>query len=312
MKPATSARQTAVNPARGGTLPDPFPRKALKQLTGSLKEQTRSYRKALKRCQRKFSEKAIHASRVETRRLLASAELLGGFINPARLKKVREAISAHLDTFDELRDTQVQLPTVEKLLRQFPTARPFHDYLGDRERQLTKKTRRRVKHIPARRLGKLMSSLREEVGERFARSTGKAATTILLRSVNRAYDRTRQLRKAIDARDTATIHKTRVAFKKFRYMVETLAGHLPGIAEDYLAEMQHYQTMMGEIQDAEVLLHSFDRYLRKKELSIATAARFRAELLRRRQWLIRVYLDAAGQLLDFWPLRPRRSEAVRV
>jgi CHAD domain-containing protein len=120
--------------------------------------------------------------------------------------------------------------------------------------------------------------------------------------VDGAFRRARQLRTRINPRDPWTIHRTRVAFKRFRYMVEALAERLPGVTGERLAAMRHYQTMMGEIQDAEVLLRTLDKFLRKKEIKPEAARRFRAELLRRRQRLIRIYLKAADQLLEFWPL----------
>jgi hypothetical protein len=84
-------------------------------------------------------------------------------------------------------------------------------------------------------------------------------------------------------------------------MVETLAPYLNNCNEEFLERMHHYQSMMGDIQDAQVLLRTFDKFLRKCDVTSQAALRFREELLRRRQWLIQVYLEAAGQLLRFWP-----------
>jgi len=61
-------------------------------LGDSLQVQWRRYRKRLKRCQERFSEEAVHASRVETRRLLATVELLRAFIPEDDLKKARRAL----------------------------------------------------------------------------------------------------------------------------------------------------------------------------------------------------------------------------
>jgi CHAD domain-containing protein len=84
-------------------------------------------------------------------------------------------------------------------------------------------------------------------------------------------------------------------------MVELLAEYL--CADDkMLDEMQHYQTMMGDIQDADVLLRSFDKFARKKNIRSEQANQLREELLRRREWLIKVYMDAAGQLREFLPV----------
>jgi CHAD domain-containing protein len=273
----------------------------------SLKQQWKRYRKELKRCQHGCSTSAIHSFRVETRRLLSSLELLGGFLPARQVEKAERLLKRQLDIFDDLRDTQVQLAAVGGMRRAYPAARPFHACLWEWEERFARKTRKNIRKVKPARLGKLIAACRWEVEERLGKSTPRKALAALLRSVDRAFGRTRRLRTRIDARDTWTIHRTRVAFKKFRYMVEALAERLPAVTRERLAAMHHYQTMMGEIQDAEVLLQTLDKFLRKQQIEPATARRFRAELLRRRQRLIRVYLKAADQLLEFWPLPDSRA-----
>ena len=274
---------------------------SLNHLAGSLKKQWKRYRKELRRCQDKFSEKAIHDSRVETRRLLSTVELLGGFLDAACVRKVQRALKRHLDTFDDLRDTQVQLRIVAGMRRDYLGARPFYDYLLERERRFAKRTRKSIKEVKTSRLAELIAACRAEVEKERRDCAPRQASKLLLRSVNNTFARTKQLRARINPRRTDTIHRTRVAFKKFRYMVETLADYLPSANEELLSAMHHYQTMMGNIQDTEMLLKALDKFVGKKEVEPGPARRFRDELLRRRQWLIRVYMDAAGQLLEFWP-----------
>lgn len=185
--------------------------------------------------------------------------------------------------------------------RAFPAAQPFHACLREWEERFARKTRKNIRKVKPARLGKLIAACREDAEERLGESTPRKALAALLRSVDRAFRRTRLLRTRIDARDTWTIHRTRVAFKKFRYMVEALAERLPAMTPERLAAMHRYQTMMGEIQDAEVLLRTLDKFLRKQHISSAPVRRLRAELSRRRQRLIRAYLKAADQLLEFWP-----------
>jgi len=288
--------------SRGPGLPARLPGNSVTWLARSLKQQWKRYRKELKRCQNEFSEKAIHAFRVETRRLLSTLELLGGFLPARRVEKAQRLLKRHRDVFDDLRDTQVQLAAVGRMLRVFPAARPFQLCLLEREDRFAKRTGKNVKKVRTGRLGKLIAGCRGNVERQLAEAGPEKALAILLRSVDRAFRRTKQLRMRIKPRDPWTIHRTRVAFKKFRYMVEALAKHLPAVTSERLAAMRHYQTMMGEIQDAEVLLAALDKFLRKKEIKPEAARRFRAELLRRRQRLIRVFLKAADQLLEFWPL----------
>ena len=277
-------------------------RDPLRYLTDSLKRQWKRYRKGLKRCQNRFSEGAVHESRVETRRLLSLLELLRPVLRRGQVNRAQAALKQHLDTFDDLRDVQVQLPAVDKMRRRFPAARSFHDYLLKREERLTRETRANVKRIRTRRLGKVIDSCREGLKRWRARAFTQDLNALLLGSIDGAFARAVELRRQIVPANTETIHRTRVAFKKLRYMVEILAEYLRSADEKLLVAMHRYQTMMGEIQDAEVVLRSFDRFLLKKPVNLVEARRLRRELLRRRQWLIRVYLDAADQLLEFWRL----------
>jgi CHAD domain-containing protein len=275
-------------------------RSTLGHLTASLKRQWKRYRKGLKRCQQRFSEGAVHESRVETRRLLSLIELLRPFLRQGQISRAQTALKEHLDTFDNLRDTQVQLLAIRKMRRLFPAAGPFYNYLTKREERFRRETRANIKRIRTKRLGKCIDSFREEMKSWRAGASTEGVNDMLLQSVDGAFARAVDLRKRISPGDTETIHRTRVAFKKLRYMIETLADYLPSADEKLLVAMHRYQTMMGDIQDAEVVLRTFDKFLLKKPIDLPAARRLRRELLLRRQWLIRVYLGAADQLFEFW------------
>jgi CHAD domain-containing protein len=273
----------------------------LRYLAVAFKKQWRRYRKELKKCQKKFSPSRVHESRVATRRLLSMTELLGPFLAAGRVKKAQTALKHHLDCFDDLRDTQVQLPAVRKLACDYPTAKRFHEYLCKQEKRFTARTRKRVKRIKTGRLARLIASARADLEAWRKENAPALANNLLLQTVNAAFARTRQLQDRIDPKDTATIHCTRVAFKRFRYMLEMLAQHLPLAGEKRLEAMHRYQSLMGDIQDAQVLLQTFDCFAQKKDLAPGAGHRFRNELLRRRRALIRNYLAAAGDLERFWP-----------
>ena len=283
-------------------------------VTGSLQQQWKRYRKALKRCQRKFSPAAIHDFRIETRRLLSGLELLGSLLPARRLDKARRLLKRPLDLFDELRDTQVLLETLARTHRRSSAARLFRASLLKREQRCARRTRKQIQKVRIRRLGKLVNEYQGDLGELLADSTPRKALAALLRSVNRAFRRASRLRAGVNPRDTTTIHRARVAFKKFRYMVEALGQSLTAVPPERLVAMRRYQTMMGNIQDSAVLLAALDRFLLKQRVSPESARLFRAQLLRRRQRLIGRYLAAADQLLAFWPLSqgsPLRAAPLR-
>ncbi len=280
----------------------PLPEESVGDLISGLGAQCRRYRKQLRACQKKFSEKAIHQSRVETRRLVSSIELLALLLPKGEVRKAERILKEHLDTFDDLRDTQVQLGTIEKLQRAFPATRQFAAYLQKREERFARQTARAIKRVKTRRLEKMISGFAERAGKQCKHLSTAKANTKVLESVTRAFRRAKDLRGLIDPKDTRTIHCTRVAFKKFRYMVEGLRKHLPAIDKPRLKAMHAYQTIMGGIQDAEVLLRTFDKFSCKKASEPAPVRALHDELVRRRESLIRRYLGAADQLLEFWPL----------
>jgi CHAD domain-containing protein len=280
----------------------------LKHLAESLQVQWRRYRKRLKQCQERFSEEAVHDSRVETRRLLATIELLRAFIPEDDIKKARRALKHHLVTFDQLRDTQVQLGYMGRMTRTFPLARAFRVWLCRREDRFTRETRRSVKHIKTRRLGRRIAAFEKEIN-RLRKTLPRArALGTALQAIDQAFARVAQLCRRVKAADTATIHRTRIAFKRFRYMIEALSPLLPDVADDHRRAMRGYQSMMGDIQDVEVLLAALGKFVRSQKIDTASARQLREELQRRRQWLIQVYLNASGKLRQFWPLRGLRGK----
>src|ERR1019366_5796673 len=184
----------------------------LKHLGDSLNTQWRRYRKRLKRCQERFSEDAVHDVRVETRRLLSTIELLAAFVPERDIRKARRALKQHLDTFDQLRDTQVQLTYVGRMAGTFPDACAFYDWLRDRKAHFTRKTRKAVKHIKTRRLGQCLAAFEKEIRRQRKQITRERAFTIVRRAMNRAFARVAQLCRHVRADDTKTIHRTRIAF----------------------------------------------------------------------------------------------------
>jgi CHAD domain-containing protein len=273
----------------------------IKLLALALRKKWKCYREHLSRCQRKLSEQAVHDLRVEARRLLSLLDLLEPFLAPARLTKAQSALKCQLDTFDDLRDAQVLLMAVGKLRKRFAAARRFHRFLEKREARLVRSTRKSVNRLQDKPLGKLIDLCWSDLKHWRKGGDSRQANQSILRTVARAFFLTKKLKDRVDPEDPHSIHCTRIAFKKFRYVTEALASHLAWVNEPFLAGMRHYQTLMGDVQDADVLLRAFEKFLNKKKTETHSARRFEHELCRRRDRLIEIYLGEAGQLLDFWP-----------
>jgi inorganic triphosphatase YgiF len=177
----------------------------LQHLGDSLNTQWRRYRKRLKRCQERFSEDAVHDVRVETRRLLSTIELLGAFVPERNIRKARRALKRHLDTFSQLRDTQVQLTYVGRMAGTFPDAHTFYDWLRDRKARFTRSTRKAVKRIKTKRLGRGLAAFEKEIRRRRKQIPREQAFAIVRSAINRAFARVTQLCRHVRADDTKSI-----------------------------------------------------------------------------------------------------------
>jgi CHAD domain-containing protein len=280
-----------------------------KTLKASLKQRWKRYRRALKRCQHRFSEKSVHASRVETRRMLSLVELLNVFLGQSHIKKTRRILKRHLNAFDPLRDTQVQLLLLAKHRRQFLEAKAFHKMLARREKRCLKTAARRIERIKVgslqkvfHRLARQLTHVREDATQR---TRHRAA---VMNAVRDAFVRTLDLQRAMDPGAAETIHRTRIAFKKFRYMVEALQPLFAEITPERVAAMQDFQSMMGEVQDTEVFLARLDKHTRGHEKRAKTLARFRRWLLVRHTAQITYCLEHADRLREFWPLKDGKKD----
>lgn len=246
----------------------------------------------LDHCQAEFSNEAVHDVRVALRRLLSLASLLHTIEPHPRLKKLRRALKSQLDNFDELRDTQVMLVKVAETINELPQLGDFQAHLLKAERRLLKKLQKKIEKFElkdvTRRILKTRESLEAEEKADLAAS--------ILQSVDEAFAIARQRRERIDPARPATIHRLRVAFKKFRYMVEIASPLLAGIPERNLKRMNHYQTLMGEIQDAEV----FQQSLAEFDASSADLEPVRLYSESRHADAISAYMKNKDMLDTFW------------
>jgi CHAD domain-containing protein len=299
-----SAKEPASTPA--------FVRDLSAHLEHTLDERWRRYGKAFDRCREKFSEDSVHQLRVETRRLLAVLDLLGSLMNREELRFIRRVLKKSFRRFTHLRDTQVQLQFVDQHRRRFPEIGPFAKALARWENRLIRKLNRQIRRAGRRKVKKLVSPLREVLAPSLAAASRRIhGQNLVAKHARQAFNRVVALRRRIDPDRPLTIHRTRVAFKQFRYLLELLQPLLPGVSLRRLQEMHDYQTLMGEIQDLEVLQEALDRFAKGDPDTLQMLARFRQEIERQHVERIARYLKAADQLLRFWPVKPPRSNQLR-
>src|SRR5690349_8662161 len=267
-------------------------------LLDALDQRWRNYRAELQRCRTEFSNEAVHDLRASARRMLAFLQLLN-YISPRpRLQKLNRAFKDQLDEFDQLRDTQVILADISETLQELPQLQEFHVYLEDVEKGILKTLRKKLKVIDlfdvSKRMRRMHESLKTESDDNLS--------VPILRTVDDAYLLTRQQHNWINPAQATTIHRVRIAFKTFRYMVEIIHPLLNDFPRENLERMHHYQSLMGEVQDVEVIMQA----LAEAPIRLST---FDPEPVRRyyercHADAIAAYMEVVNQLDTFWRPAP--------
>ena len=267
-------------------------------LLDALDQRWKNYRAELKRCRAEYSNEAVHDLRTSARRMLAFIQLLNTISPRPRLQKLNRAFKEQLDEFDQLRDTQVILAELSETLHELPQLQEFHSYLQEVEKGLLKSLRKKLKVIDlfdvSKRIRRMRESLKVEPDSQL--------TLPVLQAVDEAFLATKQRQNWITPAAATTIHRVRIAFKAFRYMVEIVHPLLNDFPPENLKLMHDYQSLMGEIQDVEVIMQA----LAEAPIHLAT---FDPEPVRRHYErchaeAISAYLEAMSKLDTFWRPAP--------
>ena len=267
-------------------------------LLAALDHRWKNYRAELKRCREEFSNEAVHDLRSASRRMLAFIRLLKSISPRPRLQKLNRAFKDQLDEFDDLRDIQVVLAEVSETVKELPQLQEFQGHLQSVEKGLLKTLRKRLRVVDlfdvSKRIRRLRESLKHETDGDLVLQGFQAVDDVFL-ITKRRWD-------WINPAQATSIHRVRIAFKTFRYMVEIIHPLLDNYPVENLKCMHDYQSLMGEIQDVEVIMQA----LTDAPVNVSS---FDPEPVRRyyeqcHAKAISAYLESMSQLDTFWRPAP--------
>jgi len=257
-----------------------------------------------KRCMIEFSEEAVHDLRIAARRLLALIELLRVIAPHPRLQKLKRAFKDQLDSLDDLRDTQVMLAEISEMLETLLEFAPLQKFLLKREKRLLKAVESDVRALKVSAITHRIENTRADLMESAA---SQDLIEPVLATVDDAWFMIAQRVRRVDPAQPATIHRVRIAFKKFRYLLEIIQPLLPDFPDANFKNMHDYQAAMGEIQDVEVLLRTLaDFAVREKTFDPLPLLRFYEQ---RHIELINTYIENMNEFVSFWREAPDKPFA---
>ena len=194
--------------------------------------------------ERAFSEQEIHDKRVILRKTYPILDAYN--IKPARVKNGDRAFKL----FGKLRNIQVQILKL-KTMEQTPEIVEYLNYLKLKELDINGDVRvfcrqKKVEFPHIKSKSTIDKSRLIKKGEKYVNRINKE---IQSENINNAKD----------------IHRIRINFKKFRYLMEILSN-LTYVDPKMLENIHYYQDKLGEIQDYRILIADYSSFCKKNML----------------------------------------------
>lgn len=252
-------------------------------------------------CRKRPSAEAVHQLRVASRRLLAQLQILDTVFPEVDTAKAEQFLKRLRKQLGKLRDTQVQKEILEDWPGRIQGLRAIRLYLELREDRLLKLAGREIKDLKFNKLRKCLTRIKGKLRTRL-KPPARIDLTIQVRScIDKTFTQTVRRIRAIDYACPETIHRTRVAFKKFRYTLETLPDTFTGLTWKKKKKLSIYQDRMGKIQDLEVLRRMITAFEEVHPGHAESMGRFRSQLEAQHAKALATFKRSAGDLFAFWP-----------
>jgi CHAD domain-containing protein len=260
----------------------------------------KSYQERVKECRDRPTLESVHELRVAIRRLISQFMLFSQMLPEHTPQKARNILKSELESLGTLRDSHVQRIFLQRQATKFPGLAALLKRLEREEAHLAKKASQNVHRFKSTTLEKAVASLLEFLKAQSRNGqTQRELANSALRCADGAFANVVERYRGIDRDDPRTIHRIRVAFKKFRYIVESFPPQLSGYSQSDLRALARYQRRMGNIQDFEVILQRVQGFL--KQHQHARLDLFSGYLRARRTRAVQSFLTTSSRLLQFWP-----------
>ncbi len=271
-------------------------------VSGALSERWERFVRETARCRRRPAEPALHDLRVAMRRLLAAMNVVDGILPGGYCRRSSRRMRMHLKAFNRLRDVHVQLLGVRKLRRRYPVLARYGTFLRGEERVLGRTVRAEILAVRQESMLRCIADAQVALRNLYGSPAASGALRAMLQgSAAIAFGKVLARRAGLSAPDARSVHRMRVAFKKFRYTVEMCRPFLPRADREDARAMDEFQTAMGEIQDLEVLATGLRRFVRRQGRSAAPLLLPLFQFLASaRTEKTNAFLRSADRLEHFW------------
>jgi CHAD domain-containing protein len=222
------------------------PHPTVKHLVGPLRTGTRRLLRARSACLQGLSEKRVHELRRAARRsqpLLAVLKRAAP--TAAEVRMAQRTVRRILKCTGPLRDAQVRLPVVAELVREGQLGEAAIRRAEREVRSIRRSVHAELVLMDVRPLQQVL-----KLSERGL--TGPSVARAMDRVRVRWTERLQQRIDDLTAKDTTSLHRARIALKRYRYLMEAFPGAWNASAPTG-ASLSELQARLGRWHDAWVL-----------------------------------------------------------
>lgn len=199
-----------------------------------------------------FDDEDIHDLRVASRRLRAVIPLLEPFIGKKTARRLRRPLQRLTREVGRLRNLDEARAYLRRLCD--PALQPLIDRLERQRRKEVRLVRELLETLPYKRLEQQLGEVSAQLAAQQTAS-GHAVVALLAERSLLLYRPIHELLQLNGLSQLAEErHALRIAVKKWRYFNELLAVLLKNDQRRLLERLKRYQTLLGDLNDRELLL----------------------------------------------------------
>jgi CHAD domain-containing protein len=216
-------------------------------------------------CRRKPSRRAVHALRIDCRRLEALLDALGYTTGASArsLRRLRKVAVEPIEVLSALRDDHVHRRKIARAGHNRGLSALLED-VRDRQARHKKRARRKLSRIDLAKADALAHRVRSGVVQRQGAPTPHDRELLLLTAVDGAATQVRSRLARLDRDKPQSLHKLRVSIKRFRYIVEVAEEVSPSVRIASVPTLRALQRHLGVVHDADVLASRIRRFTRRR------------------------------------------------
>ncbi|MBI5324845.1 MAG: CHAD domain-containing protein [Ignavibacteriae bacterium] len=257
-----------------------------------------NYSKRYNSCIKNFSDDSVHDIRVSIRRFIALLKLLESLYPNEYISRLKRVIKQQLKSFSKLRDTDVQLGNLKEVIHKEPVLYTFYNSLLKNENDLINGIRESLPDYNLIEIEGLVLFIRMELKK--AITANPVSENQIITFAKQAFTRVLDLYEEANSEDLDSIHKVRLAFKNYRYLMEIIQA-LEADKNINFEAMKQFQTILGNIQDNVALLRDLQSFISFQWEIPDDAYHLSIEnILKQREELVKEFFNYKNKIKDLW------------